>query len=789
MPYFTYTCASLHLLNAPDRFLLPHERTCTFPFFTHTTEQFPTSLTTHAHAPARFILQAGTADAYKFNLRGSAPLPHCGPHAQRPSLLSLPDTILLIFSQTVYFRLPRCLATSISAPVVSSGCFGVLEIMQRYAETRVSERKRRVFDIRSPALPVRLCCCAWHRKRSGCPDARDVAVHFDSLNVRSSFTFSFLYFSFGKVWPERWGLHSSLLGTRQHKTLAGHTTVVLNDFSPHLRRQLSAALLEQVQNEAGLRETAGCPAVLLQHDVVAGGIAMLEGTMMQYIDGKWRKRHLQVTRSFAVESRDSKEVFEGGWGCRRDITLTGCQICGEHLSAHLRKVQGKDAFLGLSHRRAVQQHSTVLQRKDTFESRAFLETVRLYRQEKGNYEPGVLEMGSEEEVLSSLVMEEILPCLHYEIFTRLILDQRRLTWIKLQAEVYAQVCAQVRTELKILMKELGQQRPLLEKLVRSDLHQLTALKECITHRITEDMCAKISQCVSCAIVPLLRPTVQEVATPIRDGFAAARKHFLETCDDITGQGCFSQSLHEILSPLCGLGLGSAGASQYLAMLELSARGQAWLKASWGIRGDFWRPVVYQAQSTLQQLLDRAAVMFRHLLSDQNRFFMDPSQLTATLHRVRDQVLKQVDQDLRSIRTRLVLESVVQLSLPALIQRLGWLESSQYQPLVHPDYTPFLHPNIIYHQVLRASLTREIQAVMRDTSPQPCVPVSAEVWFSSSEHIYEQWAPVATCGTAASCLTPQPSALAQVSDENVEGLTGESAHERGAQGGARGVQVG
>ncbi|XP_036389471.1 protein Niban 1-like isoform X2 [Megalops cyprinoides] len=608
-------------------------------------------------------------------------------------------------------------------------------------------------------------------------------------------------------------LQSRHLDARQRKNLSGHTTVMLREFSSHFRRQLCAGILEQQQNDVGLKEPAGTPTLLHQQDSVTGSKVILEGTLQQYLDGKWRRRHLQVTKSFAVESRDSKEVFEGGWERRRDLNLSGCQICTtiqEHrllVDETCRHIKGRrggkmpfwdcptDFPVFIQHpysaplclcaesreaqrlwarhlQRAVQHQSSILQRKDTAESRAFLEAVRFYRQEKGSYQPGVLLMGSEEEVLSSLIMEEILPCLHFRIFPRLIPNQRRLTWIKLQAEVYSQVCAQVRAEMRALMEEVAQQRPLLEKLVRSDLPQITTQQDCIAHRITEDMCEEISQCLSTAVIPLLGPTFQEVAAPICEGFAAARQLFLETCDDVISRGCSGQSLQELLSPLSGLGLGSARASQYLAMLEWSAGGRAWLQASWGIHSSLCRPLVFQAQSTLQQLLDRAALMFRHLLTLKPCLSVDPSQVTAILHRVRDRVLK-LDQDLRSVRAQLVLESLLQLSLPALIERLGHLDSSHYQPLVQPHYTPFLHPDIIYHQVLRASLTREIQAVMRDTLPQQCVPLSTGRRSASSENTYEEWSPPGghsrSCSQLSDSHTLTPGAR---SYENFEGLMSE-----------------
>lgn len=45
-----------------------------------------------------------------------------------------------------------------------------------------------------------------------------------------------------------------------------------------------------------------------KQDVVAHAGIVLEGTLPQYLDGIWKHCHLQVTNSFAVESRESKQV-------------------------------------------------------------------------------------------------------------------------------------------------------------------------------------------------------------------------------------------------------------------------------------------------------------------------------------------------------------------------------------------------------------------------------------------------------------------------------------------------
>ncbi|XP_018583432.1 protein Niban-like [Scleropages formosus] len=122
-------------------------------------------------------------------------------------------------------------------------------------------------------------------------------------------------------------LISRHLDAKDRKYLSGHTARVLRDFSSHLHLQLNAALLEREQSHMGLRDATGRQTVLQQHDTWRGGEVLLEGTVLQYADGSWRARHLQVTKDFTVESSNSSEVFEGGRPRGTPIVLSGSQIC------------------------------------------------------------------------------------------------------------------------------------------------------------------------------------------------------------------------------------------------------------------------------------------------------------------------------------------------------------------------------------------------------------------------------------------------------------------------------
>lgn len=124
--------------------------------------------------------------------------------------------------------------------------------------------------------------------------------------------------------------------------------------------------------QAATRNTALCMIKMnifypVLQDVVAHARTVLEVTLPQYLDEIWTHRHLQVSNSFTVKSCESKQVqaeihllpdlhmvlplkphlhivcpcvcvcrcgcdlmlqvFEGGWGCKTELVLSGCQIC------------------------------------------------------------------------------------------------------------------------------------------------------------------------------------------------------------------------------------------------------------------------------------------------------------------------------------------------------------------------------------------------------------------------------------------------------------------------------
>ncbi|XP_058864170.1 protein Niban 1-like isoform X1 [Acipenser ruthenus] len=557
--------------------------------------------------------------------------------------------------------------------------------------------------------------------------------------------------------------HSSYLDAKQRKYLAGRTVAVLKNFIPHYQRQSAAAYLEHVRNE--VEQRGGEPTQLLySQDAVPPGEVLREGTLLLFQDHKWKERHLQVTRDLTVECYGSKEA-------RSTLLLSACQICTSPQQLHLlleeschyttgggelplcpsefpvfllhpycapvcvcarsrEDQRGWHRVLGS----AVRHHSSALQRRHSYEAKALLEAVRFYRQEKGSYGSGVLTLGSEEEVLSNLVMEDLLPWLRTQVFPQLRVSQgrRSSTWIQLVWEVHSRVSQQVSVELRVLKEQDTLQLPLLVGRIRPNLDQIVELQEDIAGRLADHMSAVIERGVTRSVSPSLLLVLQKLAPPLRSGFIGIRQLFTDACDDIIRTGRCGQSAQELAAPLSQLSSG-----QSFELLELLAERLGVLREWLGVEG---APLItLRAQNTLQQLLDSAVYTFRSLLCQQLSESRSPSQLSRTLHRVRGRVAKKLDHDCRLAETRLFQEALLLIAQPVLLRELEpscKLGLAQYEEMVFADYSTVIHIENIYEDVVVQALMKEINEVLT------CIPDSTDqldnqlttAWRGSSNHL-------------------------------------------------------
>ncbi|XP_071360756.1 protein Niban 1-like [Trachinotus anak] len=568
------------------------------------------------------------------------------------------------------------------------------------------------------------------------------------------------------------------LNSKEHRYISEHIADMMENLAPLYRRHYSSNLLTHMRKKHV--EPAEPRPLILHPDVVAHAGIVLEGTVPQYVDGIWTHRHLKVTSSFTLESRDTKQVFEGGWGCKTELVLSGCQICTsiqdhqELVDDMCRHVTGKSGgkmpcwdcptvfpvfiqhpysspvcLATASHqeqtrwanilRAATQHQSAALWCEDSPESRAFLDAVSSLKKLRENCQMEVHPMGNEEEVLVSMLMEELMPYLKVQVFPRIIVQHSRKTqaWIRLLSEVYKTAKQQVKAAMLALKEELSLYHSDVEKQMSAGLQQASQLHDHIAHTITEDMCEPMLQSLQHVIIPRLDRTVQEVATPICDGCASTWQYFLEACDDIIDLGSMSLSVKdlkkEVLTPLSGLGPDEGRMWQCLDRLELSSEGCAWLQETWGVHSGTWRPLVLKAQNALYKVVDMCAVMFWRLVSRYPCVSSDSAQLTAVLCRVKDRVVKHLDTELLALRSQLILEMTLQITLSAFIHSVGEQDLSRYDATVNSEQAVFIHPDTIFHSILRDTLSSYIQSVMRYSLPplpvSPINPCSSGSGFS------------------------------------------------------------
>ncbi|XP_076583680.1 protein Niban 1-like [Chaetodon auriga] len=240
-------------------------------------------------------------------------------------------------------------------------------------------------------------------------------------------------------------------------------------------------------------------------------------------------------------------------------------------------------------RAAAHHQSSALWCEDSPESRAFLAAVSSLKKLRGSCQTEVQPVGNEEEVLVSMVMEEVMSYLKEQVFARIIVHRRRKrnAWIRLRAEVYRTAKCQVKAAMAAVKEDLSLYRSDVEKLISAGLQQAGMMQDHITHTISEDMCEPMLHSLLHVIIPKLDRTLQEVATPTCDGFAFTCRFFLETCDAIIDLASKSTSMKdikkEVLSPLSGLGPDGARMWRCLDRLELSLERHRWLQETWGVQ--------------------------------------------------------------------------------------------------------------------------------------------------------------------------------------------------------------
>ncbi|KAM9115428.1 protein Niban 3 isoform 2-T2 [Pangshura tecta] len=562
------------------------------------------------------------------------------------------------------------------------------------------------------------------------------------------------------------GRYSSLLDGRQRRYLRGRTDATVKNFMPYYQRQLATTFLRRISKEL---DPQGKPALqLLQSKLQKPPDALLhEGFLTQYNGDtcKWKKSYFILLGNCTLEWFDSKEDQGKGYKPRGSTTLSGYLLVTS-LSEYNRLIdrlcqglvvdythQDQDPLNGppekfllfLYHpfrksfrfctNSAKSQHvwksvlqdgirycSTVLQRQDSFEVEAFLEAVRFYRQEKGSYGAGDLLLGTEPEILSNVLMEDLLPVLQSQVPPNLkgSESRKKQTWCQFLEEVYTLVLSQVSHEFLDFQRENEKLHIQLEKRIRPDLDQMLILKDQISIKLQAVIQNPVESCCHQRVEPDLDCVMEELIRPISLGFDVVRSLFTDRIDEMIRH---VQSLPITVFQKEVLTLGEMPWKPGF-MEPCYKKANLYKESLQGLKEKFCfhsvTSLVLRAQNLMQQLMQNSVHTFHQLSEQHLSLATNHSQITQTLEKIKTRVLKKFDHDSSSTRKQFAQEWLVQIFLPFLLKNLEprcKLELPKYENYVFADFSGIINVENIYEEMVLAVLQQAVTKALKEASSQ------------------------------------------------------------------------
>ncbi|XP_068196079.1 protein Niban 1-like isoform X2 [Antennarius striatus] len=346
-----------------------------------------------------------------------------------------------------------------------------------------------------------------------------------------------------------------------------------------------------------------------------------------------------------------------------------------------------------------------------YESQAFIRALRLYRQEKGCYESWEMLLGSEEKVLASQVMEEVLPWLHSQLKSRVKgkKNERIRQWLAIVQETYTLVVEQLTAGLEVLKQECRHTAAGNQILIRSDLDQIMSSLCFLEEKVRACICEDAEKMCSESVAPYMS-TILEVLTENISAGILGMQHTLHSEIDTAFKhtnGTTGET-KKALATLHSISLYQS----YRQVVGVTEKLECF-KQGFGVKS--FQRLVHSAHLEMEKLLDNAVHTLEVFL--QSSVDLQPLQTHVNMDRAKERVLK-FDYDSRVVQRRLYQEALVEIILPALIRRMDskWkTELQQFEQYIFSDYSSFILVHNVYEDVLRSILCKQIETVVQDAA--------------------------------------------------------------------------
>ncbi|XP_025220877.1 protein Niban [Theropithecus gelada] len=559
------------------------------------------------------------------------------------------------------------------------------------------------------------------------------------------------------------GSASSQLDEGKCAYIRGKTEAAIKNFSPYYSRQYSVAFCNHVRSEVEQQRDLTSQFLKTKPPLTPGTI-LYEAELSQFSEDikKWKERYVVVKNDYAVESYENKEAYQRGAAPKSRILPAGGKVLtsedeynllsDRHFPDPLASSEKENAqpFVVLPkefpvylwqpflrhgyfcfHEAADQKRFSALlsdcirhlnhdyMKQMTFEAQAFLEAVQFFRQEKGHYGSWEMITGDEIQILSNLVMEELLPTLQTDLLPKMKgkKNDRKRTWLGLLEEAYTLVQNQVSEGLSALKEECRALTKGLEGTIRSDMDQIVNSKNYLIGKIKAMVAQPAEKSCVESVQPFLASILEELMGPVSSGFSEVRALFEKEVDELSQNfqnTKDSVQLKEHLDRLMNLPLHSVKMEPCYTKVNLLHERLQDLKSRF--RFPHVDLVVQRTQNYMQELMENAVFTFEQLLSPHLQG--EASKTAVAIEKVKLRVLKQYDYDSSTIRKKIFQEALVQITLPTVQKALASTckpELQKYEQFIFADHTNMIHVENVYEEILHQILLDETLKVIKEAA--------------------------------------------------------------------------
>ncbi|XP_053551385.1 protein Niban 2 isoform X2 [Bombina bombina] len=546
---------------------------------------------------------------------------------------------------------------------------------------------------------------------------------------------------------------------RRHH-ITERTGKLLTEFGKLYEEQYGVALFNSVRYE--IEGNGGPQTQLLHRKTPLKDQVIFSGNLFQYIEDtrKWRNRFCLVPHHYGPVLYDNKLAYDRGLQPRAGINCAGYKVLtsleqyNELLSTILPGGKGKagngqlkcatqypvilwHAYCRHYHfcvmnEREQERWSAVFQdcvrhsnngipEESRVESAAFTDSVRLFRQAREQYGTWDMLCGNQVQVLSNLVMDELIPDLQNSISPKLKgkPQDRQRTWSMISDTIYRMVHEQARIFYERLAQRCADNRAEMESQIRTDMDQIISCKEHVCSKIRAVVLPRAELCARNHVQTHIPSILEALMVPTSQGFSEVRDLlFKETTEMnmnlVNGGG--REKLAEHMDKLSQLAYHPVKMQQcYDKMDQLNLEGLQQ-------RFDVGSPAVFKqrAQILMREQADNAVYTFEQMVHQELAKSPGEEDLCRDIQRILERVLKKYDYDSSSIRKKFFQEALLQIIIPFLLKKLAPTcrgELPRYQELIFEELSRFVLVENVYEEVVLQSVMRDIVQAVKDAATQ------------------------------------------------------------------------